>query len=276
MGTTINPFTGKIGGSSSNLRFNPLAGSFQFSGGSNAIKFDPVSGGFVFAGTQGPVDPLAGISFRMRWETTWDKITLQPMWQDVARTMLVTEEGEVVATMGSDSLEFIPEQGTEAQKAVLFRETDGTPYITLDGVDDCYPIGTSGDQVTLSALFRSVPGAFSGFWGLAEMSGSGNPEDRWGLFAAGTTQWHSDPFPASVRLNGVALASPFNMGTITDWMVVTWVTNDPTESRTRSLFQLQDVIFGNCEAIAMCMYSGTPSMADILTVESFYSSITPS
>lgn len=129
--------------------------------------------------------------------------------------------------------------------------------------------------MTLSALFRSIPASFNGFWGLAEMSGPGNPGDRWGLFASGTTQWHNDPFPDSVRLNGTPLVSPFDMGTVTDWMVVTWLTHLPDIARTRSLFQLQDVIFGNCDAIAMCMYDGVPTAPQIAQVEAFYTSLIP-
>jgi hypothetical protein len=274
MGTTINPFTGKIGGSSSNVRFNPLAGAFQFSGGVNTIKFDPVSGSFVFTGIGGEVDPLAGIAYRLRFETTWDKVALRPMWQDVARTIPVTGEGDQVATMGPDDAEFVPEQSDDSRQGALFLASDGTPYIDFDGTDDNYPFGTTADPVVYTVLIRSKNATFNSYYGPVECFNTDGTA-RWGLFEAGQTYWHNNPFPVAVRRDGVALVSPFNCTPVNQWMVLTVTSNTPAAAAPRSIMQLNNQFFGAAELIALIIYDGAPSNADRDTVEAFYETLKP-
>lgn len=85
----INPFTGKIEQATPPLRFNPLAGAFQFSGSSSRVVFDPVSGGFVFAIAD--ADPLAGIPFKVRLER------YVGLYQDEACTIPCVSDFDLVA-----------------------------------------------------------------------------------------------------------------------------------------------------------------------------------
>lgn len=271
----INPFTGKIEQTTPPLRFNPLAGAFQFSGGTNRIVFDPVSGGFVFAKSTGPVDPLAGIPYRLRFETHWgDKVLLPYFFQDVARTIPLTSEGELMATGGPESAELIPAQPDDSAQAVLYLSGDSTPYFDFDGINDCYPIGMAGAQITYTCLLRSKVSAWNTFWSPVDQV-AGSPGDRYGLFSAGSTTWHNDPFPLSVRRDGVDLTSPFNMVPIEDWMVTTVVSNTSSIDVARAIFQLESNFFGNAELIAFFIYDGSPTNSQRNTVEAFYETLKP-
>jgi hypothetical protein len=124
MGTTLNPFTGKIGPSASAIQFNPLAGEFQFSGGSNLIKFDPASGQFEFKGSS---DPLAGIQFAIRLER------YVGLYQDEACTIPCTADFDLVAAW-RDEL-------SGSEYTFIQPDPDKRPFFiagapSFDGIDD--------------------------------------------------------------------------------------------------------------------------------------------
>ncbi len=216
------------------------------------------------------VDPLAGIPYRLRFETTWDKVTLQPMWQDVARTIPVTSEGDPVATMGSADAELVPEQGDGEKRGVLLLAADGTPYIDLDGVDDWYSLPSFGGPVTYTLLINPRP--WTGYWSPCDNSAAN--ADHFGAMDAFTTAFQPGLAPASARRDGVDLVFPFSMAPLEEWAVWTVVTASPPAS-LRGLFQLAQTWFGPISVMAFFIYDGAPSNPDRNTVESFYETLKP-
>lgn len=223
----------------------------------------------------GPVDPLAGIAYRLRFETTWDKVTLRPMWQDVARTIPVTGEGDLMATGGPEDAEFVPAQPDGAKQGMLLLAADGTPYIDFDGVDDIYPIGTAGGTVVYTALIRSKTSTFDSYWGVVETMSTAVLNDRWGLFEGGSTQFGGSPAPQAVRRDAVDLVAPYDCAPIDDWFVIT-VTTNAANVTARALFQLDEIYHvADAELIACFMHDGIPSDADRNAVEAFYATLKP-
>lgn len=154
-----------------------------------------------------------------------------------------------------------------------------TPYLGFDGVDDWMSIGDFGMRsYTYSVLLRSRSPNFNGFWSPIDKSYNATTDDRWGLFAQGTTQFHNDPFPQSVRLNGTPLASPFNLGDITEWMILTVKTAAPTlgASGDHGIAQFGQAYFGDCDYIAALIFDDeNPSAEDIEKTESYLSTLVP-
>jgi len=224
-------------------------------------------------GGSGEVDPLDGIAYRLRFETTWDKVALRPMWQDVARTTPVTGEGDQVATMGSEDAELVPEQGDEEKKGTLFLAADGTPYIDLDGVDDWYLTqDPSSTTIYYTCLLHSKSPTWNSYFSLYDRANGG--PGNWGVVEQGQTNWAAVP-PNSMRRDGVDLVSPFDCAPIDEWMVLTVQSAFSANVGDKGLFQMGLTFFGSLETVAFFVYDGPPSNVDRGTVEAFYETLKP-
>lgn len=225
-------------------------------------------------------DPLAGIPFRMRFETHLGDKVLCPMWQDVARSIPVTGEGDLIATMGPADAELVPEQSDDTMQGMLLLAADSTPFVDLDSVNDNYPFGTVGGQVVYTVLLRSKVTYWSWYWGPAEQLG--NPDQassRWATFnpfSPGGTGFDGSPFPESVRKDGVNVTpAPFDCAPVDEWMVLTVVTHESDTAESRSLFQRESTAFANAEFIAFFIHDGIPSTEHRDAVETFYATLKP-
>lgn len=131
MGLTVNPFTGKLGIGTPSLRFNPLAGEFQFSGGTNRIVFDPKTRGFSFAGISDPIPAIPGLV--LRWQS-WSAGTFLNGSGDPAADF---EEVETIVDISGNS-----NDGTQAlfAKQGIWRDAqiNGHGALECDPVDDGY------------------------------------------------------------------------------------------------------------------------------------------
>lgn len=215
-------------------------------------------------------DPLAGIAYRLRFEATWDKVTLRPMWQDVARTIPVAVEGDLVATMGEEDAELVPEQSDDSKQGLMLLAADGTPYIDLDGADDWYSLSSFGGPVTYTLLINPRP--WTGYWSPCDNSAAN--ADHLGAMDAFTTAFQPGLAPASARRDGVDLTFPFDLAPLEEWAVWTVVTASPPAS-LRGLFQLAQTWFGPVSVRAFFIHDGTPSTGDRDTVEAFYETLKP-
>lgn len=209
MGLTVNPFTGKLGSGSPSLRFNPLAGEFQFSGGTNRIVFDPASGGFEFAKSTAPVDPLAGISFRIRLEAYNDGGSPTSAYTDLAGTILATDpDVDVIASFRNVfwSTDIAAVQGTVPARPMFIVE-DGLPAWFWDGIDDCTlgSLPAFGESLIFRAKVLDI--ATSG----ALWADDGAPDNSHHPYS---NQFFYEPYRVVSRAEGDG--SPFDVG---QWFV---------------------------------------------------------
>jgi hypothetical protein len=168
-------------------------------------------------------------------------------------------------------------QSNPSQRPTLLFGANGKAYFDYDGIDDTLlTVVTFGGQVTYCTGLLSKTATFNGFWSPIDISiASGDSTIRWGLFAVGTTQFHSDPFPVSVSRNGTPLASPFDCSPITNWIGLTVKTNNASMSVMRGTMQLSQAFFGNAQQSCLFIFSGTPSSGDIATVEAYTTTLQP-
>jgi hypothetical protein len=225
----------------------------------------------LLSGGGGDVDPLAGIAYRLRFETHHGDKVLRPyFFQDVARTTPVVDEGDPVATMGPADAELVPEQATGASQGMYLLEADGTPYVDADGVDDWYALPSMAGPVTFCMLLN--PRTWASYWSPIENSAAN--ADHFGFLDGGGTTWMPTHAPASVRRDGVALAAPYNMAPLDEWAVWTVTTRSPAAA-LRGLFQTAQIYFGPLGVISMFIFDGVPSTEDRDAVEAFYESLKP-
>jgi hypothetical protein len=202
MGTTINPFTGKIGPSASAIQFNPLAGEFQFTGGSG--------------------DPILEIADLVLYAAAW----FPSSYLDAGAEPVT--DGEAVATVLDQSGEDNNLEQTTGLNRPLWDE-DGGPNglgaTVYDGVnsfmvaDPEYGVGTfslflvgrfltvAGTSRILGFAANASIGCFGvgGSWGFFDSGGGiaelGGDASEWSI-----VEWHMTAEVGFCAVNGVETA----------------------------------------------------------------------
>lgn len=152
--------------------------------------------------------------------------------------------------------------------------TDGTPYLDFDGVDDWMSLGSMSGTVTYSILARSKTPTWNSYWSFMDTVGAGTA--RFGAIGeGGETYIHSNPYPVSIRRNGVALPSPFDCAPLDEWAVYTVVTQSKAAGEI-GMFQLDGTQFGSAQAIALFIHDGTPTTGQVEAVEAYLATLQPS
>lgn len=209
-----------------------------------------------------PIDPLDGIPSLLDLRThKGDKIPF-------GINPTVDESNlEWIGLVGSSS------QAIETRQPLTKFTIDNTPFLDFDGLDDWMSIGSMPGPITYSCLIRSKASAWNSFWSFMDSVVPGSA--RLGSIGeSGQTYLHSNPYPVSVRRNGLDLASPFDCDPIDEWAVYTVVTQSRPSSEV-GIFQLDGTQFGGAQAIAFFIHDGIPSLEQIQQVESYYETLKP-
>jgi len=233
---------------------------------------------YISIGPRPPVDPLAGIPYLRRWYGG-KSLEACGMFLDTACTLPITGTYESVAGLRDMvSGAIVATQSEEQRRPIALQGDDDSWYWEADGFDDYFdPAFSSGEQISYSFIFRSVTPLANSYWSLIDSLnnlGLGSAA-RWGCFALGSTAWHNDVYPASVRRNAVDLSSPFPMTPMDAWQVATVKTNTPSESKPRGIGQLDKDHYGNFECHFFFLHSPTNTLAQINTVDAYANTIIP-
>lgn len=179
------------------------------------------------------VDPLAGKSFPLRVESYQGfdpTASPQTLFQDTSCLVPAVNAGQniqgVFDAWTNEAKQADQSNSMKAPKVVI---VNGRPVMRFDGSDDWLltTLGLIGGQITYSVLLKSNAPTWSSYGSpLDRTVDDGTSASRWGLFGGGSTAWWNDPAPSAVSKNGVPLVAPYNMGTITDWMILTVRTAD--------------------------------------------------
>jgi hypothetical protein len=146
-------------------------------------------------------------------------------------------------------------QSTSSSKPLYVANAlNSQPGIRFDGADDFLDVaGGSFAIAQVFIVFKSMTATFS--YG----SVLGSPDSRPFLFESGQTYFHWSPFPTAVWSNGSALSSPYNLGTITDYKVVTINTYNPSSARSYRIGRSDATFYGNLEVAEIMGYSSDNS-----------------
>lgn len=153
-------------------------------------------------------------------------------------------------------------------KQPLFVESavNNNPALRFDGSNDVMTLsGASFAIAQVYTVFKSVTSTFATYGSVL-----GAQNSRPFIFENGQTYFHGSNYPTEVWKNGTSLSSPFNLGTITNYMALTINTNAPSTSR---IFYIgapdTDSLYGNLEIAEIIGYSAANSDSDRQAIESY-------
>ena len=151
--------------------------------------------------------------------------------------------GHLVDALGGDISYDAP--NTQATPAAV-QDASGYYYALADGVDDTLIASAAQTVAWYCAVFRSPPGqtTWSNYGPVIETTITDSAYDL-GYFSPGGTSFLYNP--RSVRRDGIDLPDrPYNLAPITDWMVASIFTAQPTAT---SVLQIAGLYGGNFTTI---------------------------
>ena len=113
------------------------------------------------------------------------------------------------------------------------QDASGYTYASADGVDDTLIASANQTVAWICAVLRAPAAGWSNYGGVLDNTNG----DPLALLMGGTTDFYTaSSAPRGVRRDGVTLTAPYSLAPITDWMVVSVSTSQPTASLLDQLF----------------------------------------
>ncbi len=119
------------------------------------------------------------------------------------------------------------------------------PVVHFNGTTSYLSLTKADKIAEYYTVFRSPVTPFQSYGGVLEHSDGYGVTPRMGPFQATGTTFHSNPYPMAVRKNGTDLSIPFDLSSITSFMVMTVDTYSPTSIRNMEIGALDGPYYFN-------------------------------
>lgn len=166
---------------------------------------------------------------------------------------------------------------TPSLRPQLYFDGSSEPFLSFyNPGNQTLDIGDWAGGFTYTMLVRSQTPTWNSYFGLIEKSVVDSDDStRLGIFNQGTKGFVTTDGPSLVRYNGVAATAPaFTApGDITQWTTITVTTHANPAIRRRGIAQREGVDFGGIDVRGIAIYKGTPTLANIQAVESYFETL---
>lgn len=165
-------------------------------------------------------------------------------------------------------------QASEASRPALRKNgVNGLPVVVTGG-GKYFEVGGGFPVAHVACVFRSPSAAFDDegtVLGSTQYSDSLQGGLRPFIFRTGATDFWMDPYPVSARKNGSALASPFDLAPINDFMVLSVAAAGPEKYRGYQVGASETIRDASLEIAEIVASYPMPSAAEVALIEDYLS-----